>query len=247
MSEKMCSVLAVETSTKACSAALIHNAQAYSRFEELPQKHAHKILPMVESLLNEANLAAEDIDLLSFGEGPGAFTGIRIASGVIQGLALGLDKPVVPVSSLLAIAESHFQQNDYSTETSMNWVVMLDARMNEVYFMVGHYNVADKRIESEEVLLLSPEIAQSKITALLASSNVSVIGMGDIDNEYPQLIKNFKTWFPALPEALSIARLALQHEHNAKLLSESLPTPVYLRNRVADTIEERKQKQQSKN
>ena len=202
---------------------------------------------MIDSLLSKAGIAAENIDLLSFGEGPGAFTGIRIASGVIQGLALGLDKPVVPVSSLLAIADSHFQQKEDYSETSVDWVVMLDARMNEVYFLVGCYDVTDKRLMSEEVLLLSPEMAQNKIAALTSSTGRRVIGLGDIDHEYPQLKECFDAWYSALPEASSIARLALQKTQDAKLLSEALPAPVYLRNRVADTIEERKQKKRINN
>lgn len=259
MSNSTINVLAVETATKGCSAALIYKGKEYARFEELPQKHAHKILPMIEALLKEADIAASEIDLLSFGEGPGAFTGIRIAAGVVQGLALGLDKPVIGISSLAAVAEQMFADNVFTdvnnaNQTKVDWCVLLDARMNEVYLLSGTYDVQTKKLEFSLAELISPDLAAEKITQLKHaqkkhaqnnSANSLLLGAGDIECEYPQLCELFDQWQNTLPQAISVARLAIieQAEHeNAKLISEQIPAPVYLRNQIADTIEERKKK-----
>ena len=101
-------VLAVETSTDACSAALFIDGIVTERFELTPKEHTRLILPMIDNLMSEAGLRPQQLDALAFSCGPGSFTGVRIATGVIQGIALGADLPVVPVSTLAAIALSFF-------------------------------------------------------------------------------------------------------------------------------------------
>ena len=107
-------VLAVETSTDACSAALFIDGIVTERFELTPKEHTRLILPMIDNLMSEAGLRPQQLDALAFSCGPGSFTGVRIATGVIQGIALGADLPVVPVSTLAAIALDFF--DSYSTE-----------------------------------------------------------------------------------------------------------------------------------
>lgn len=234
----MPSVLAIETSTAACSVALIYKDKTYSRHEILPQKHAHRVLEMVDELLSEAEIDSGQVDLLAYGEGPGAFTGIRIASGVIQGLALGWNKPVVAISSLLAMAEEFFYTERLNKP--VEWAALLDARMNEVYLMVGEFSMETLQISAREPILISPD----KVHEQLAGK--SAIGVGDIDKEYPQLTSLFAQWFSTLPNAVSIARLAQKDNYSACTLEESIPNPLYLRNHIADTIEERKLKKQVK-
>ncbi|WP_321323235.1 tRNA (adenosine(37)-N6)-threonylcarbamoyltransferase complex dimerization subunit type 1 TsaB [Thiomicrorhabdus sp.] len=235
LNAKSSSVLAVETSTSACSVALLHQGQEYIQHEILPQKHAHRVLEMVNQVIEEAGIKPNEIDLLAFGEGPGAFTGIRIASGVIQGLALGWDKPVLAVSSLLAMAEKVFSQQEPLEDTE--WCAILDARMKEVYILRGKYILQTKELIADQPLMISPEQLKSFLP-----KNKSCIGVGDIKEIYPELVDYFEHWYEALPEAVSIARIAQNNDQDATNLKQEIPNPLYLRNHIADTIEERKNK-----
>jgi len=119
--------------------------QHYQRYEILPQKHALRALEMVDEVLSESGMTGVEIDVLAYGEGPGAFTGVRIASGVVQGLALGWDKPVIGVSSLEAMAERVLSEltslETYANLDEISWCALMDARMKEVYFQSGTFNL----------------------------------------------------------------------------------------------------------
>ena len=143
-------LLSLETSTEACSAALLIDGEISERYQLAPQQHNKLRLPMIESLLDEAGLSLKQLDALAFGRGPGSFTGVRIAAGVVQGLAFGADLPVAPVSTLAALAQEAFNE----TEGQFAFPC-LDARMGEVYWgvyrrgenglaeLLGHEAVAD--------------------------------------------------------------------------------------------------------
>ncbi len=122
-------LLAIDTSTEACSAALFVAGEIIERYELAPRRHAELILPMVDSLLNEAGLTFSRLDVLAFGRGPGSFTGLRIAAGIVQGFACGLDLPVVPVSSLAALAQGACRELG-----AEKILAGLDARMQELYW-----------------------------------------------------------------------------------------------------------------
>ncbi len=122
-------LLALETSTEACSAALYLDGEVAERYQLAPQQHNKLILPMLESLLVEAGLSLRQMDVLAFGRGPGSFTGVRIAAGIVQGLAFGADLPVAPVSTLAAMAMDVFAETD-----SHLAFPCIDARIGEVYW-----------------------------------------------------------------------------------------------------------------
>jgi tRNA threonylcarbamoyladenosine biosynthesis protein TsaB len=107
-------LLAIDTATEACSAALACDDDIIERYEVAPRRHAELILPMVQSLLDEAQFGIDAIDAVAFGRGPGAFTGLRIAAGIAQGIAWAVDKPVVPVSTLAAMALGASREFDAS-------------------------------------------------------------------------------------------------------------------------------------
>ncbi len=122
-------LVALETATEACSAALYLDGELTERYQIAPRGHTDLILPMVDELLAEAGLAASQLDAVAFGCGPGAFTGVRIATGVVQGIAYALQLPVVPVSTLATLAQG--------ARRELGWqrvVAAIDARMAEVYW-----------------------------------------------------------------------------------------------------------------
>ena len=122
-------LLALDTATEACSAALYIDGEIKQEYQLAPREHTRLILAMVESLLVEAGITIKQLDALAFGRGPGSFTGVRIATGAVQGMAYGADLPVVPVSTLASIAQSvHDEHQAESVLTA------IDARMQAVYW-----------------------------------------------------------------------------------------------------------------
>ncbi len=122
-------LLALETSTEACSAALYVDGEVSERYEVAPRQHAQLILPMMDALLLEADIALTALDGIAYGRGPGAFTGVRIATSVVQGIAYGVELPVAPVSSLLALAQGVYREHG-----AQRVLAAIDARMSEVYW-----------------------------------------------------------------------------------------------------------------
>ena len=96
----MTTLLALDTATEACSVALLHDGRVLSHYEVIPRLHAQRLLPMVQTLLAEAGVPLSSLDAIAFGRGPGAFTGVRIAIGVVQGLAFALERPVLPTAPM---------------------------------------------------------------------------------------------------------------------------------------------------
>lgn len=149
-------LLAIETATDACSVALLTGKRLIHRYEISPQQHAQLILPMIDSVIAEAKISLESIDVLSFGRGPGSFTGLRIAASIIQGLGVGLQKPIVPISTLRALAQKTFREQGATHVFSS-----LDARMDERYwalFVLDKNGVmqpfSEERVESENKIIL---------------------------------------------------------------------------------------------
>ena len=127
----MTKILALETATEACSAALLVDGAIIERFEIAPRKHTDIILPMVAALLAEAEIVIQNLDAVAFGAGPGSFTGVRVATSVAQGIALAHDLPVVPMSCLAILALGGAKAHDSNTI-----VPVMDARRQEIYFAV---------------------------------------------------------------------------------------------------------------
>ncbi len=137
-------ILAIETATEACSAALLIDGAVSLRYQVQPRMHSQLILPMMDELLAEAGLALGGLDAIAFGRGPGAFTGVRIAAGVAQGAAFAADLPVVPVSTLAALAQRGFRELG-----RRRLLPAYDARMQEVYW--GAYAVDEQGLVTLQV------------------------------------------------------------------------------------------------
>jgi tRNA threonylcarbamoyladenosine biosynthesis protein TsaB len=143
-------ILALDTSTEACSVAVVINGAVLERFELVQQQHSARILPMVQEILAEAELLLTQVDVLAFSRGPGSFTALRIGAGVIQGLAFGADLPVIPVSSLAALAQG---------QQAERVLAAFDARMMQVYW--GAYvrnSVGIMELQGEEIVVAPPEV-----------------------------------------------------------------------------------------
>jgi len=232
-------ILALETSTNACSVALIdgeqHTYSSIERFKIAPRQHTQLILPMIDSVLGEAELDIKQIDVLAFGCGPGAFTGVRVGTGVIQALSYGAGIPVAQISSLAAIAQRCYSQTSEQLETVL---VASDARMKEIYFAAYQsVNGFMTAVGFEQVM--KPEDLSTFLEQQSVTINQKCIRSGSGWSEYSeQLTKvsnlcSFSDEKNIYPNASDIAYLAFKEVQNKNLLSAENVQPVYLRNNIA--------------
>lgn len=216
-------ILAIETATEACSAAIYHDGDIISRYELAPRKHTQLILPMMDAVLEEAGVSKVSLDAVAFGRGPGAFTGLRIAVGIAQGLALAIDKPVVPVSTLAAMAQQVLDETaGDSTSLMTHYIPAIDARMGEVYW--GEY----KAIGHEVSLVGEEKLSKPEVLESLNQTENARFGSG-WEAYYPDLM-NSKHVFPS---AYYIAQLAASAFSRGEYIDAANAEPVYLRNDVA--------------
>ncbi|MBO1925004.1 tRNA (adenosine(37)-N6)-threonylcarbamoyltransferase complex dimerization subunit type 1 TsaB [Thiomicrorhabdus sp. 6S3-12] len=244
MSNTQKTILAIDTSTVACSVALRHQEETYAIHEMTPQKHAHRVLPMIDELLQQAGIHGESVDLIAYGEGPGAFTGVRIAAGVTQGLALGWNSDFVGISSLEAMAYQSVLFE--SRQKPLQWCALMDARMNEIYLQQGLYDpAAEVPWQAEKAVLISPLEVIEQLEVLQRQAQGKGHGFlifGDITREYPEIADN-AAYREVQPNAMAMLNLAGIYLSRKQSLQQGLPVPLYLRNQVAETIQERQAKQ----
>ena len=222
-------VLIIDTATEACSVALRTDADVYHQFEVCPQQQSQRILPMVKQVCEQAGITIQQVNAIGFGQGPGSFTGVRIAIGTVQGLALGLDVPVVGVSTLAAMAQQAIEQNIQSDSDDV--LVAIDARMSEVYF--AHYRKSKDQNERIELVgeeqVLSPELA-SNYAATVPGCNFAGTGW----EAYPALLAvlNSKQLQVTLPDALYMQNEVMHKLTEGIVDSAESVAPVYLRDTV---------------
>ncbi len=220
----MTTLLALDTATEACSVALLHNEHVFSRYAVIPRLHAQSILPMISEVLAEAGIAKSAVDAIAFGRGPGAFTGLRIAVGVVQGLAFALERPVLPVSNLAAIA-----QRAYREHGAEQIAVAVDARMHEVYW--GCYQVEDGEVCLQGVeAVLAPERA-----ALPEGAQGQWFAAGTGWQAYAEslALPVYGADKQLLPHAEDILTLALSMWQRGEAVTAQEAQPIYLRDQVA--------------
>jgi tRNA threonylcarbamoyladenosine biosynthesis protein TsaB len=150
----MTTLLALDTATEACSVALLHDGKVTSHYEVIPRLHAQKLLPMIKQLLADAGVALSAVDAIAFGRGPGAFTGVRIAIGVVQGLAFALERPVLPISNLAALAQGALREHGVQQVAAA-----IDARMDEVYWGCYRAEQGEMRLVGRAVLPPARQLA----------------------------------------------------------------------------------------
>ncbi|MFT3762149.1 MAG: tRNA (adenosine(37)-N6)-threonylcarbamoyltransferase complex dimerization subunit type 1 TsaB [Pseudoxanthomonas sp.] len=221
-------LLAFETATEACSVALNIDGEIVERFEVAPRRHAELALPWAERLLAEAGVAKSQLDAVAVGRGPGAFTGVRLAVALAQGIALALDLPVTPVSTLRALA---------AQGQGGNILAAIDARMGEIYAATFRRDGDDIVADSDEAVIAPSDYA-------LPGQGGDWIGLGTgfaaesgaLQARLAGRIAHLDA--AALPHAADVARLgALAFARGEAIAAESVE-PAYLRNDVALTLQQ---------
>lgn len=222
------SILALDTATDACSAALLLDDDLWlERFAVTPREHTHRILPMVDSLLSEGGITLDRLDALAFGRGPGSFTGVRIGIGIAQGLALGANLPLIGVSTLATLAEGAWRQTG-----ACQVLTAIDARMGEVYWAAYRRQKAGVWLSEKCEGVLAP--------ADLAALNADLTGCwataGTGWKTYPMLLHHdglqLITGATLLPSARDMLALALHHYRYGVSQPVALAEPIYLRNEI---------------
>jgi tRNA threonylcarbamoyladenosine biosynthesis protein TsaB len=236
-------LLAVDTSTEFCSVALLSvtadaaretpaEPRVWVRHEQTGAVSSTRLLPAIRELFDEAGLALADCDAIAFGSGPGSFTGLRTATGVAQGLAFGLSLPVVPVSTLLACAESARLRDPSATRV----LAALDARMDEIYWADYEWDatqcewrtVQPASLDAPERLTLpaTPFTLAGNAAAAFGARLPAVAAARTVDGE-------------ALPHALPLAHAALRAFRAGRTVPADQAAPEYVRDKVAQTTAER--------
>jgi tRNA threonylcarbamoyladenosine biosynthesis protein TsaB len=221
-------LLAIDTATQACSVAVLAGSRHASRYMEAERGHGEQILPMVDAVLAEVQITLHQLNALAFGRGPGAFTGVRLAASVAQGLAFGAGIPVIPVSDLAAVAQRLFD----SVQEARAAVVCNDARMREVYWAC--YERDDNglaRLVGEERVTAPGEVQ------LPEAAHAPMYGAGRGFRAYPELgqrLRQLKEVHDDLvPRAQEILRLAGKELQEGRTIPPEKAVPVYLRDDVA--------------
>ncbi|MBS0357921.1 MAG: tRNA (adenosine(37)-N6)-threonylcarbamoyltransferase complex dimerization subunit type 1 TsaB [Proteobacteria bacterium] len=220
-------ILALDTATEACSAALYSNGEIKQLYEFAPKQHAHLILEMIDQLMNQSGLSRTQLNAIAFGRGPGSFTGLRVAASTAQGIAVGLDLPVIPISNLHALAQLGYNEFQWTHVISA-----IDARMDEIYW--GHF-VFDEQSQlmkpvSEEMLTKLISVSDNKTWNGIGSGwkvpgiTASPILNGCVEKLYPE----------RYPRAYEIAQLAVKEYESGNMLSAEEALPTYIRDSVVD-------------
>ncbi|HET8711810.1 MAG TPA: tRNA (adenosine(37)-N6)-threonylcarbamoyltransferase complex dimerization subunit type 1 TsaB [Spongiibacteraceae bacterium] len=221
-------LLAIDTSTEACSVALYDGVNVRELCVDAPREHVQRILPMIDTVLADYAWTLRDLDAIAFARGPGSFTGLRICLGIVQGLAYGANLPVLPVSTLAALA-----QTAVIKQAAIGSYVCsaIDARMDEIY--CGWFRVGDDGlvVAANEECVCKPEALP--LVALPATSACYGVGTGwRYGGRLPQFACE-SVDADLLPRASAVARLALVEWHRGVRLAAHEAQPVYLRNEVA--------------
>ena len=231
-------LLALETSTEACSVAVWIDGEVRERFELAPRRHAELALPWAEQLLAEAGIAKSQLDAIAVGRGPGAFTGVRLAIAIAQGIALALDRPVLPVSTLAALAFPFPRAREEGARRADQGPILaaIDARMGEVY-LGAFARDGDDLVALNEEVVVKPDVA-----VVPAGDSWHGVGTGFAAADGALQTRLYGRLglvdASALPHAADVARLgALAYARGEAIAPERIK-PAYLRNKVALTSAE---------
>ncbi|WP_028387747.1 tRNA (adenosine(37)-N6)-threonylcarbamoyltransferase complex dimerization subunit type 1 TsaB [Legionella fairfieldensis] len=215
-------LLAIDTSTECASVALASHESLFSKEQEGPRQHAQFILPMIESLLAEAELSMNQLDAIVYGRGPGSFTGLRIACSVAKGLAYAHDLPLFPVSSLAAIAHEVLYTD--KTLKNVSVLALIDARMNQLYWACFDRQLNEE--VKEQVSDVTDILPEGKQPLVVAGVGYESYLPGLSSAVHSRMINHFTIY----PRAQAMLRLVLANK--IKPVSAIDASPVYIRNQI---------------
>ncbi len=224
-------LIALETASETCSAALFSDGEIYLRYEVKPRGHSELILQMLNQVLAEAQIGLAELDAVAFGRGPGSFTGVRIAAGIAQGVAFAADLPVVPISNLAALAQRAYREKG---ETSL--LSAFDARMGELYW--AGYRVGDNELV---VPVIPEQVATAQQVEIPFDGQWYGVGSGwgayaaQLELRLKETLLGYKG--DLYCSAREIALLASDSFSRGEALAPELALPVYLRNQVAEKMQ----------
>jgi len=221
-------ILALDTSTEYCSVALWQDGVVKEHSELVGQKHSEMLMTMLDAVLQDSGFRIQDMDGIAFGKGPGSFTGVRIACGVAQGLALGANLSVVGVCTLEALAQA--SEHD-------KVIAALDARMGEIYLAAYEKNMGGWKAVNEPCLCAatdSPEVTGEEWFGVGSGYSVQD---AVLQARYGQQLSGVDA--RAVPQASAIAQIAAIEFTRGNAVDAALALPFYLRNKVALKTSER--------
>ena len=234
-------ILAIETATSGCSAALLHDGHVEELYEVGNNIHSKKLLSMISELFAQASIVARDLDFVAVGQGPGSFTGLRIGVGVGQGIAYGSGCRMIGVSSLDALAQS-LMESASSLNDPLTVLAAIDARMGEVYW--AEYCLKKDALERIGDWQVSPPEAVSSNSysvnnscSVNSKNTVKLVG-----NAWPEYWEQFNNSIrdaghivegTLYPSARHILQLAIKEEHANNSVPAADFAPIYVRNDVA--------------
>lgn len=232
-------LLAFELATEACSVALWIDGEVHERFEVAPRRHAELALPWADAVLAETGIARSALDAIAVGRGPGAFTGVRLAIAIGQGIALALDRPMIPVSTLAALAFGAVPTIEDNNGSVARVLASIDARMGEVYVGAFQVHDGDAQLMGNEAVLAPdavdlPDAQGGWLGAGTGFAAADATLQAHLTGRLLSVDPN------ALPRAGNIARLAAKAWERGEAVAPELAEPAYLRNQVALTIAEQR-------
>lgn len=221
-------ILAIDTATEACSAALWNDGAVSAHFELCPREHTQRILPMVQDILTAGDARLTNLDALAFGRGPGSFTGVRIGIGIAQGLALGAGLPMIGVSTLMTMAQGAWRKTG-----ATRVLAAIDARMGEVYWAEYQRDASGIWHGEETEAVLKPEAVNARLKQL--DGQWATVGTGwqawpDMALNTPVQLLDGEVTLPAAEDMLPAACQLLAQ---GKTVAVEHAEPIYLRNEVA--------------
>lgn len=222
-------LLAFELSTEACSVALHVDGRVLERFEIAPRRHAALALPWAEALLAEAGIRRSQVDAIALGRGPGAFTGVRLAIAVAQGIALALDRPLLPVSTLQVLALR-------APAEATDIIAAIDARMGELY--VARYRRIDgvPHPQDRETVIAPLDVALPEGTSWHGVGTGFGAADGALTAHLGSALASVDA--AALPRASDVLTLAVPAYARGEGIAAERVEPAYLRDNVALTLVE---------